>query len=108
MEERPKALLKAAGLTLLPIALAFPVLAAARFGPCGPSSGWALVLFAPLAIWMQQRALRVSREIWRGGRDLASLAVLPLGLVSIAVSLVSSLLFLLALPAFLFELAELR
>lgn len=87
MEDRKKLGLQAAGLTLLPMVFVFPMLAVARFGPTGPASLWPVLLFAPLAMWMQMRALRVLLDMYRNGRDPVLIAILPLELFRFAPTL---------------------
>ncbi len=101
MDDRKELGLKAAGLTLLPMFLVFPMLTAARFGPTGPASLWPVLLFAPLAMWMQTRAIGMLLNMYRNGRDPVLLAILPLGLVSLCTYALSAVLLVLALPSFL-------
>jgi hypothetical protein len=101
MDDRKKLGLKAAGLTLVPMLLVFPMLAAARFGPTGPANLWPVLLYAPLAMWMQIRAIGTLLNMYRNGRDPVLLAILPLGLVSLCTYALSGVLLDLALPAFL-------
>jgi hypothetical protein len=100
MEDRKKQGLQAAVLTLLPMALIFPMLAAAHFGPTGPASVWPVLLYAPLAMWMQIRAIGMMFNMYRNGRDPVLIALLPLGFVSICTYALSGFLIVLALPAF--------
>jgi hypothetical protein len=99
MEDRKRLGLEAAGLTLLPMVFVFPMLALARFGPTGPASLWPVLLFAPLAMWMQMRALRVLLDMYRNGRDPVLIAILPLGIVSLCTYALSGFVLVLALPA---------
>jgi hypothetical protein len=101
MDDRKKLGLKAAGLTLVPMLLVFPMLAAARFGPTGPANLWPVLLYAPLAMWMQMRAIGLLLNMYRNGRDPVLLAILPLGLVSLCTYALSGVLLVLALPAFM-------
>jgi hypothetical protein len=100
MDDRKKLGLMAAGLTLLPMALVFPMLAAAHFGPTGPANIWPVLLFAPLAMWMEMRAIGMLLNMYRNGRDPVLLAILPLGFVSVCTYMFSGALILLALPSF--------
>jgi hypothetical protein len=100
MEDRKKLGLQAAVLTLLPMALIFPMLAAAHFGPTGPASVWPVLLYAPLAMWMQIRAVGLMFNMYRNGRDPVLIAILPLGFVSLCTYALSGFLIVLALPAF--------
>jgi hypothetical protein len=99
MDDRKKLGLKAAVLTLLPVAMLFPTLAAARFGPTGPASIWPVLLYAPLAMWMQTRAMAALLDMYRSGRDPVLLAILPLGLASVSTYLLTGIVFVLSLPA---------
>jgi hypothetical protein len=101
MDDRKKLGWMAAGLTLLPIALIFPMLAAAHFGPAGPTRVWPVLLYAPLAMWMQIRAIGMMFDMYRNGRDPVLIAILPLGFVSLCTYALSGFLIVLALPAFL-------
>ncbi|HKV05747.1 MAG TPA: hypothetical protein VJO53_11665 [Candidatus Acidoferrales bacterium] len=92
---------KAALLTFLPVSMVFPVLAAARFGPTGPVSAWPILIYAPLAMWMQTRALSALLDLYRHRRDPVLLAILPLGLVSLGTYALSGVLFVFSLPALL-------
>jgi hypothetical protein len=100
MDDRKKLGFTAAGLTLLPMALVFPMLAAARFGPTGPANIWPVLLFAPLAMWMEMRAIGMLLNMYRNGRDPVLLAILPLGFVSLCTYVLSGVFILLALPSF--------
>ena len=91
----------AAGLTLLPMLMVFPMLAAAHFGPSGPARVGPVLLYAPLAMWMQIRAIGMMFDMYRNGRDPILIAILPLGLVSLCTYALSGFLIVLALPAFL-------
>jgi hypothetical protein len=93
--------MKAACLTLVPMATVFPMLAAARFGPTGPASVWPVLLYAPLAMWMQMRAIGLLFEMYRTRRDPALLAIVPLGFVSLCTYALSGAFLVLALPALL-------
>lgn len=99
MDGREKSLLKAALLALLPVALVFPVLALTHFGPCGPARAWPILLYAPLAIWMQTRAVSHLLGMYRRVLDPLAFAVLPLGFVSLSNYALSGFLLILALPA---------
>jgi hypothetical protein len=103
MQERKKSLLIAAGLTLLPGVLLFPVVAMARFGPCGPAHVWPVALYAPMAMWMQIRSIKLLLDMYRPGRDPILLAILPLGLVSLFNYALEGALFILFLPALLYR-----
>jgi hypothetical protein len=101
MEDRKKLWLKAAVLTLLPVASIFPVLAAAHFGPAGPATVWPVAVYAPVAMWMQTRAMALLLGMYRNRRDPVLLAILPLGLVSLYSYALAGVIFVLALPSFL-------
>ena len=96
---RAKTALRAAGLTLLPAALLLPVLTAARFGPTGPASLWPVLLYAPLAMWMQTRSIALLLSLYRSRRDPVLLAILPLGLASIGTYVLCALVLVMSLPA---------
>jgi hypothetical protein len=100
-EDRKKLWMKAAALTLPPMAFIFPMLAAARFGPTGPASVWPVLLFAPLAMWMQIRAIGMLFNMYRSRRDPALLAILPLGFASLCTYALSGVFLVLSLPALL-------
>jgi hypothetical protein len=91
-------LLRAAGLTLLPVALIFPVLALARFGPTGPATVWPVAIYAPIAMWIETRALRILLNTWSDGRERLLVAILPLGLIAVFVYVVHAAVFILGLP----------
>lgn len=99
MDPRKKAWVRAAGLTLLPVALAFPVLSAAHFQPAGPAKVWPVIAFAPFAMWLETRAIAELLGIYRGRRDPLLIAIVPLGLLSVVAYGFSGFLLLLALPA---------
>jgi hypothetical protein len=98
MQKRGGSLLLAAGLTLLPVALIFPVFAAAHFGPTGPTTVWPIALYTPLAMWIETRAIRLLLNMFRDRRDPALLAILPLGLVSLFAYALHGFVFILGLP----------
>lgn len=91
----------AAGLTLLPVACLFPMLGAAHFGPTGPASLWPVLFYAPLAMWMEARAIGLLLSMYRSRRDPVLLAILPLGLASVGTYLLSAMFLLFSLPALL-------
>ncbi len=101
MDDRKRLGLLAAGLTLLPVAFLFPMLAAAHFGPTGPATIWPVLLYAPIAMWMQTRAMGLLLNMYRSRRDPVLLAILPLGFASVCTYLLSGVVFLLSLPALL-------
>jgi hypothetical protein len=101
MQDRKKLWLKAAALTLPPMIFLFPMLSAARFGPTGPASVWPVLLFAPLAMWMQIHAIGILFEMYRNRRDPALLAIVPLGFASLCTYVLSGAFLVLALPALL-------
>ena len=101
MTDRTQTALSASGLTLLPAALLFPVLTAARFGPTGPASLWPVLLYAPLAMWMQTRSISLLLSLYRSRRDPVLLAILPLGLASIGTYLLCGLVLLMSVPTLL-------
>jgi hypothetical protein len=103
VQDRKKLLLKATGLTLLPIAFVFPILTLAHFGPCGPACVWPVVFYAPLAMWMQIRAIKLLLNLYHPGRDLVLFAILPLGLISLFNYALEGILFILVLPAVLYH-----
>lgn len=90
-------------LTLVPMVLVFPVLALARFGPTGPQSVWPIVLYAPLAMWMQTRAIKLLLQSYRDTRDPVLVAILPLGLITLFGYAVFGALLILGLPAFIYR-----
>ena len=91
-------LLRAAGLTLLPVALIFPVLALARFGPTGPATVWPVAIYAPIAMWIETRALRILLNTWSDSRERLLVAILPLGIIAVFVYVVHGAVFILGLP----------
>jgi hypothetical protein len=103
MEDRKKPLLMAAILTLTPMILVFPVLALARFGPTGPQSVWPIVLYAPVAMWMETRAIKLLLQSYRNSRDPILIAILPLGMITLFGYVLHGALFILGLPAFLYR-----
>jgi hypothetical protein len=101
MDKRGGSLLLAAVLTLLPVALIFPVLAAAKFGPTGPATIWPFALYAPVAMWIETRAIRLLLNMFRDRRDPALFAILPLGLIALFAYAVHGVIFILGLPGLL-------
>jgi hypothetical protein len=99
MDDRKKAWLRAAGLTLLPMALVFPVISAAHFEPAGPARVWPVIAFAPIAMWIETRAITQLLGMYRNHRDPFLIAIVPLGLLSVVAYTFSGFLLLLALPA---------
>jgi len=103
MGDRKRPLLLATILTLVPMILVFPVLRLARFGPTGPQSVWPIVLYAPLAMWMQTRAIRNLLLSYRDTRDPFLFAILPLALLTLFGYALHGALLILGLPAFLYR-----
>lgn len=101
MQRRGGSLLQAAGLTLLPVALIFPVLAVSHFSQTGLQTVWPIVLYAPLAMWTETRAIRLLLNMLRGHRDPALFAILPLGVISLFAYAVHGFVFILGLPGLL-------
>lgn len=99
MDDRRKLGLRAAALTLLPVAMLFPMLAVSHFGPTGPASIWPVLLVAPLAMWIETRAMAILLNMYRGSRDPILLAILPLGVASVGTYVLTAVLFVLSLPA---------
>lgn len=81
--------------------LVFPALALARFGPTGPQRVWTIVFYAPLAMWMEMRAIRLLLQSYRDGRDPILIAILPLVLLTVFGYALHGVLFILSVPAFL-------
>jgi hypothetical protein len=103
MEDRKKAWLRAAGLTLLPVALVFPVISAAHFELGGPAKVWPLVAFVPIAMWFETRAIVALLGMYRDHRDPFLLAIVPLGLLSLGAYAFTGALLLLALPTIIYR-----
>src|SRR5579862_1514921 len=99
MADRKMAWVRAAGLTLLPILLIFPVIKAIHFQPAGPARVWPVLTFAPIAMWIETRAIATLLAMYRGRRDPFLISIVPLGLVSVGAYTLSGLLLLVALPA---------
>jgi hypothetical protein len=95
--------LKACGLMVLPIAAALPALSLAKFGPCGPSTGWSLIALTLVSVYCEFRAFNLFRKGFSGEKDFLWLMRFPLGLFSICILILNIIVFvLLALPALLF------
>jgi len=77
------------------------MLAAAHFGPAGPSTLWPILLYVPLAMWAQTRSIGLLLSMYRSRRDPALLAMLPLGLTSLGTYAVSGVVLIMSLPALL-------
>ncbi len=99
MHDRKRTWLRAAGLTLIPIALIVPVINATHFEPAGPASVWPVLAFAPIAMWIEIRAIETLLALYRHRRDPFLIAIVPLGLVSVAAYSFCGILLLLAAPA---------
>ena len=104
MHDRKRAWLRAAGLTLLPIALILPVIRATHFEPAGPARVWPVVAFAPIAMWIEIRAIQALLEMYRDRRDPFLIAIVPLGVVSVAAYSLCGVLLVLSAPAVLHRL----
>jgi hypothetical protein len=105
MKEKGGSLLLAAGLTLLPVVLLFPVVAYMHFGPTGPQTVWPIAVYAPLAMWIETRAIRLLLNMFQDHRDPVLLAILPLGLISLAVYAVHGIVLIMSIPSLLKYLA---
>jgi len=103
MRDRKRPLFLAAALAFAPMVLLFPVLTLARFGPTGPQRVWPVMVFAPVAMWLQTRALRLILQTYRNGRDPFLFAALPLGLLVLFCYALHGALFILNFPAFLYR-----
>lgn len=98
MEGRLTPLWKGALLTLLPIALIFPVRALAHYDPAQMQNCWAIAAYAIAAMWMQVRAMRYLLRSFRPNLDQVTLATLPLGALSLSSYALSAVMLVLALP----------
>jgi len=99
MNDRKRAWVRAAGLTLLPLLMIFPVIKAVHFEPAGPGRVWPVLVFAPIAMWIETRAIATVLSMYRDHRDPFLIAIVPLGLMSVGAYALSGLLLLAALPA---------
>jgi hypothetical protein len=70
MDNRKAAWLRAVMLTLLPVAMIFPVITAAHFEPAGPARVWPVMAFAPLAIRVETQAIVASRHVPKPPRSV--------------------------------------
>jgi hypothetical protein len=104
MHDRKKDWLRAAGMTLLPVALLLPVIRATHFEPAGPARVWPVLAFAPIAMWIEINAIKALLALYRHRRDPLLIAIVPLGLVSVAAYGLSGTLLLLAAPAIIHRL----
>jgi hypothetical protein len=99
----PRTFLKACGFMLLPVAIALPALSWAKFGPCGPSTGWSLTFFALISFYCEVHAFNIFRTNFSSQRDLFWWLKFPCGLLSVCIFFLSGIIFLfMALPALLF------
>ncbi|HTW24435.1 MAG TPA: hypothetical protein VMD78_12595 [Candidatus Baltobacteraceae bacterium] len=98
MNDRKKAWVRATVLTLLPVALIFSLVRAVHFEPGGPARVWPVIAFTPVAMWIETRAIATVLSMYRDRRDPFLIAIVPLGLVSVATYAFSGFLLLLALP----------
>jgi hypothetical protein len=104
MHDRKRAWLRAAGLTLLPIALILPVIKATHFEPAGPARVWPVMAFAPIAMWIEIRAIEALLAMYRHRRDPFLIAIVPLGLISVMAYSLCGILLVLAAPAIIHRL----
>lgn len=105
MAKRGESFLHATLLTLLPVALLFPVLSLCRFSQTGPATVWPIVLYTPAAMWAETRAMRLLLNMFRDRRDPALFAILPLGIISLLAYAFHGFVFILGLPELLKYLA---
>jgi hypothetical protein len=88
---------------VLPIAAALPALSLAKFGPCGPTTGWSLTALTVGSVYCESRAFGLFRKGVSGEKDFLWLTRFPLGLSSVCILILNVIVFvLLALPALLF------
>jgi hypothetical protein len=98
MEGRLTPLWKGALLTLLPIALIFPVRALAHLRLAEMQDCWAIATYAVVAMWMQVQAMRYLLRSFRPSLDQVTLATVPLGALSLSSYALSAVMLVLALP----------
>jgi hypothetical protein len=101
MGKRGEPLLQAALFTLLPVALIFPVLSLCQFSQTGPATVWPIILYTPIAMWAETRAIQLLLNMLRDRRDPVLIAILPLGLISLLAYALHGFVFILGLPGLL-------
>jgi cytochrome bd-type quinol oxidase subunit 2 len=106
MESRAKATLIVLGILLLPVLLMYPALALAHFGPCGPSNGWSLMIWALSAFAAGIGAIYLLRKTHQHGyKDWLSVARFPLWIAAGLFLAITGLILFFALPGFIYDIA---
>jgi hypothetical protein len=81
-----------------PIIAMLPVLRSAGFGLQGFTTIWPILLFMPLAMWMESRSLTLLLSTCRGRRDLFAIAAIPVGAAALVSYVFSAAVFAFTLP----------
>lgn len=79
----------------------FPVLTSCHFTQTGAATVWPIIVYAPIAMWAEARAIGLLLNLLQGRRDPALIAIIPLGLMSLFVYALHGFVFILGLPGLL-------
>jgi len=101
---RGESVLDSLALFTIPVALFYPAMYFADFGPCGPTSGWSLTTLAISAALTGLYSFRLLRSTHTTGQvDALSVVRFPLWVCSLLFLLVSGAILLVSLPALVFD-----
>ncbi|HXA56706.1 MAG TPA: hypothetical protein VNU84_04675 [Candidatus Acidoferrum sp.] len=90
-----------AAFSLTPLALLMPVIRMVDFRGSGLANVLPVLLYTPVAMWMESRSITLLLVTSRGRRDPFLLAALPVGIAALATYVCSAFLFAVALPMLL-------
>lgn len=104
MNPRMRTVVLSIAVLAVPAILLYPAMSLSHFGPCGPTSGWALAFWAACgtaASYLIYRLLKKTHV--SGGRDWMSIIRFPFWIAAGALLLLSALIGILSLPALFFD-----
>jgi hypothetical protein len=93
--------MEAATLALTPLLLLIPVFRLADYGAHTLAGVLPILMYAPLAMWMESRSITLLLVTCRGRRDPFLVAAVPIGATALAAYLCCAFLFAVALPTVL-------
>jgi hypothetical protein len=99
MEIRSRQQTLAIALAISPLGAMIPVIHLASFGPGGFATVWPVAFFAPVAMWMETRSLKLLLATCQNRRDPFFIAAVPIGIVAVAAYASCATLFAFIVPA---------
>ncbi len=101
MSEQSKAWVRVAVLTFAPLLAILPLARLAGSGVTSFATVWPILLYAPLAMWMESQSITVLLATCRGRRDPLLMLAVPLGVAALGTYTIFAALFACTLPGLL-------